>query len=213
MNKQISKRTLNRLPIYLSLLQEKSSEGVEYISATTIANLLDLNHVQVRKDLSYASSAGRPKVGYETQVLIKDLQEFLDYNNSKKAVIVGAGDLGKALLGYNGFTNYGLDVMAAFDINEELCGTQVKGKPIYHISKMEDMISEMEIHIGIITTPAQFAQETCDKLVRNGVKAIWNFAPTSLSVPKDVIVQNENMATSLAVLSNKLNEQLKKEGK
>ena len=97
MNKQISKRTLNRLPIYLSLLQEKAREGVEYISATTIANLLDLNHVQVRKDLSCASSAGRPKVGYETQVLIKDLQEFLDYNNSKKAVIVGAGDLGKAM--------------------------------------------------------------------------------------------------------------------
>ena len=169
MNKQISKRTLNRLPIYLSLLQEKAREGVEYISATTIANLLDLNHVQVRKDLSCASSAGRPKVGYETQVLIRDLQEFLDYNNSKKAVIVGAGDLGKALLGYNGFTNYGLDVMAAFDTNKDLCGTQVKGKPIYHISKMEDMMSEMEIHIGIITTPAQFAQETCDKLFRNGV--------------------------------------------
>ena len=213
MNKQISKRTLNRLPIYLSLLQEKANEGVEYISATTIANLLDLNHVQVRKDLSCASTAGRPKVGYETKVLIKDLQEFLDYNNSKKAVIVGAGDLGKALLGYGGFTNYGLDVIAAFDSNESICGTTVKGKPIYHTSKMEDMLTEMEIHIGIITTPAQYAQETCDKLVRSGVKAIWNFAPTSLNAPKNVIVQNENMATSLAVLSNKLNEQLKKEGK
>ena len=211
MNKQISKRTLNRLPIYLSLLQEKANEGVEYISATTIANLLDLNHVQVRKDLSCASTAGRPKIGYETKVLIKDLQEFLDYNNSKKAVIVGAGDLGKALLGYGGFTNYGLDVIAAFDSNESLCGTNVKGKPIYHTSTMEDMVSEMEIHIGIITTPAQYAQETCDKLVKSGVKAIWNFAPTSLNTPKGIIVQNENMATSLAVLSNKLNEQLKKE--
>ena len=210
MNKQISKRTLNRLPVYLSLLQEKTNEGVEYISATTIANLLDLNHVQVRKDLSCASSAGRPKVGYETTVLIKDLQEFLDYNNSKKAVIVGAGDLGKALLGYSGFKNYGLDVVAAFDTNPELCGSNVKGKPIYHTSHMFDMVSDMEIHIGIITTPAQYAQETCNTLVKAGVKGIWNFAPTSLVAPKDVIVQNENMATSLAVLSNKLNEQLKK---
>ena len=210
MNKQISKRTLNRLPVYLSLLQEKASEGVEYISATTIANLLDLNHVQVRKDLSCASSAGRPKVGYETVVLIKDLQEFLDYNNSKKAIIVGAGDLGKALLGYNGFKNYGLDVVAAFDTNPDLCGTTVKGKPIYHTSKMLDMVSDLGIHIGIITTPAQYAQDTCNTLVKAGVKGIWNFAPTSLVAPKDVIVQNENMATSLAVLSNKLNEQMKK---
>lgn len=210
MNKQVSKRTLNRLPTYLSLLQEKADEGVEYISATTIANLLDLNHVQVRKDLSCASSAGRPKVGYETKVLINDLYEFLDYNNAKKAVIVGAGDLGKALLGYSGFKNYGLDIVAAFDTNKELCGTEIKGKPIYHTDMMEEMVSGMDVHIGIITTPAQYAQDSCDKLVRNGVKGIWNFAPTSLTAPKDVIVQNENMATSLAVLSNKLNEQMKK---
>ena len=205
MDKQISKRTLYRLPIYLSLLQEKEREGVEYISATTIANLLDLNHVQVRKDLSCASSAGRPKVGYETKVLISDLKNFLDYNNVKNAVIVGAGDLGKALLGYNGFNSYGLNVIAAFDTNEEICGTQVKGKPIYHIDTMESRLARLDISIGIITTPARFAQATCDKLV----KAIWNFAPTSLNVPKDIIVQNENMATSLAVLSNKLNLTMK----
>ena len=210
MKKQISKRTLYRLPIYLSLLQEKAKEGVEYISATTIANLLDLNHVQVRKDLSCASSAGRPKVGYETTVLIADLQEFLDYNNTKNAVIVGAGDLGKALLGYNGFTSYGLNVVAAFDSDENLCGTYVKGKPIYHINQMEDVMNKLDIHIGIITTPAKFAQTTCDNLVKFGAKGIWNFAPTSLTVPKGIIVQNENMATSLAVLSNKLNEELGK---
>ena len=99
MNRRISKRTLSRLPVYLSLLQEKQREGVEYISATSISNLLGLNHVQVRKDLSCASSAGRPKIGYEISVLIRDLQEFLDYNNKKFAVIIGAGDLGKALLG------------------------------------------------------------------------------------------------------------------
>ena len=206
MNKQISKRTLSRLPIYLSLLQEKEREGVEYISATTIANLLDLNHVQVRKDLSCASSAGRPKVGYETKVLISDLKVFLDYNNTKNAVIVGAGDLGKALLGYNGFTSYGLNVVAAFDTNPELCGTLIKGKHIYDADMIEHMVQELNIDIGIITTPARYAQSTCDKLIAGGVKAIWNFAPTSLTTPKNIIVQNENMATSLAVLSNKLNE-------
>ncbi len=206
MNRQISKRTLYRLPIYLSLLQEKEKEGVEYISATAIANLLDLNHVQVRKDLSCASSAGRPKVGYETKVLIRDLQEFLDYNNTKVAVIVGAGDLGKALLGYNGFNSYGLNVVAAFDTNKEICGSQIKGKPIYSTDVLDKKIKELNVVIGIITTPAQYAQETCDRLVKNGVKAIWNFAPISLNVPKDIIVQNENMATSLAILSSKLND-------
>ena len=209
MDKQISKRTLYRLPIYLSLLQEKEREAVEYISSTTIANLLDVNHVQVRNDLSCASSAGRPKVGYETKVLISDLKNFLDYNNAKNAVIVGAGDLGKALLGYNGFNSYGLNVIAAFDTNEEICGTQVKGKPIYHIDTMENRLARLDISIGIITTPARFAQATCDRLVKCGVKAIWNFAPTSLNVPKDIIVQNENMATSLAILSNKLNLTMK----
>lgn len=210
MNKQISKRTLSRLPVYLSLLQEKEREGVEYISATTIANLLDLNHVQVRKDLSCASSAGRPKVGYETKVLINDLQNFLDYNNAKNAVIVGAGDLGKALLGYNGFTSYGLNIVAGFDTNPAICGTTIKGKPIYNVNQMDEIMKQQNIAIGIIATPAQFAQSTCDRLVKGGVKAIWNFAPTSLSAPKDIIVQNENMATSLAVLSNKLNESMKK---
>ena len=209
MNKQISKRTLYRLPVYLSLLQEKVKEGVEYISATSIANILGLNHVQVRKDLSCASSAGRPKVGYETKVLIKDLQNFLDYNNTKDAVIVGAGGLGKALLGYDGFKSYGLNIVAAFDVNSALCGKQINGKTIFHVDKLPELTKRMNIHIGIITAPAENAQSICDTLVKSGVLAIWNFAPVSLTVPKGIIVQNENMATSLAILSNKLNEVLR----
>ncbi len=208
MDKQVSKRTLYRLPVYLSLLQEKQREGVEYMSATTIANLLGLNHVQVRKDLSCASSAGRPKVGYATDVLIRDLQAFLDYNNTKNAVIIGAGDLGKALLGYNGFNSYGLNIVAAFDNNPVLAGTSVKNKPIFAMEKLPRVMENMKVHIGIITTPAHTAQAIADILVKNGIMAIWNFAPTSLNVPDDVIVQNENMATSLAVLSSKLNEKL-----
>ena len=209
MNKQISKRTLYRLPVYLSLLQEKAKEGVEYISATSIANILGLNHVQVRKDLSCASSAGRPKVGYETKVLIKDLQNFLDYNNTKDAVIVGVGGLGKALLGYDGFKSYGLNIVAAFDVNSALCGKQINGKTIFHVDKLPELTKRMNIHIGIITAPAENAQSICDTLVKSGVLAIWNFAPVSLTVPRGIIVQNENMATSLAILSNKLNEVLR----
>lgn len=209
MNKQISKRTLYRLPVYLSLLQEKVKEGVEYISATSIANILGLNHVQVRKDLSCASNAGRPKVGYETKVLIKDLQNFLDYNNTKDAVIVGAGGLGRALLGYDGFKSYGLNIVAAFDVDSGLCGKQINGKTIFHVDKLPELVKRMNIHIGIITSPAETAQDICDTLVKSGVLAIWNFAPVSLTVPSGIIVQSENMATSLAILSNRLNEVLR----
>lgn len=210
MNKQISKRTLYRLPVYLSLLQEKVKEGVEYISATSIANILGLNHVQVRKDLSCASNAGRPKVGYETKVLIKDLQNFLDYNNTKDAVIVGAGGLGRALLGYDGFKSYGLNIVAAFDVDSGLCGKQINGKTIFHVDKLPELVKRMNIHIGIITSPAETAQDICDTLVKSGVLAIWNFAPVSLTVPSGIIVQSENMATSLAILSNRLNEVLRR---
>ena len=209
MNKQISKRTLYRLPVYLSLLQEKVKEGVEYISATSIANILGLNHVQVRKDLSCASNAGRPKVGYEAKVLIKDLQNFLDYNNTKDAVIVGTGGLGRALLGYDGFKSYGLNIVAAFDVDSGLCGKQINGKTIFHVDKLPELVKRMNIHIGIITSPAETAQDICDTLVKSGVLAIWNFAPVSLTVPSGIIVQSENMATSLAILSNRLNEVLR----
>lgn len=208
LNKRISKRTLYRLPVYLSLLQEKQKEGVKYISATAIANFLGQNHVQVRKDLSCASNAGRPKVGYETKVLIKDLQNFLGYNNTKDAVLVGAGDLGKALLGYDGFKSYGLNIVSAFDVNPAVCGTYIKDKPIFHIEKLPELIKRMNIHIGIIATPLEKAQETCDLMIKSGILAVWNFAPTTLTVPDGIIVQNENMAMGLAVLSNKLNETL-----
>ena len=133
---------------------------------------------------------------------------FLDYNNTKNAVIVGAGDLGKALLGYGGFTSYGLNIVAAFDNNPALAGTSVKDKPIFAMEKLPRVVENMNVHIGIIATPAHTAQAVADVLVKNGVKAIWNFAPTSLNVDEDIIVQNENMATSLAVLSSKLNEKL-----
>lgn len=206
MDNLISKRTLNRLPVYLSLLQEKQKEGVETISATTIAALLNLNHVQVRKDLACASNAGKPKVGYEVSVLIDDLTEFLDYNNVKEAVVIGAGDLGKALMGYSGFAVYGLNINAAFDVNEDICGTTIKGKPIYHLSRLSEICAHKNIHIGIITTPASVAQDAANLLIEAGVVGIWNFAPTSINAPKNVIVQNENMATSLAILSNRINE-------
>lgn len=201
----ISKSTLQRLPLYLNYLKSVRDKYVN-ISATIIADALKLNDVQVRKDLASVSSSGKPKVGYVTEDLIKELENFLGYNTVNNAIIVGAGKLGKALMGYSGFKEYGLNILMAFDSDSNVVN---EAQMIMPISRLTELCKKMNIKIGIITVPAQHAQEVCDLLVESGVLAIWNFAPVHLRVPDGILVQNENMAASLAVLSNHLAEKLK----
>ena len=208
MTQNISKHTLQRLPMYLSYIKGLPEDAPKNISATTIAEALQLNDVQVRKDLASVSSSGKPKVGYNVKDLIAELEAFLGYNDIDNAVIVGAGSLGKALLDYSGFKAYGLNIIAAFDLCEE--PTEFQGKTVFPIAQLESFCRKVNIHIGIITVPASSAQEICDLLVNSGIRAIWNFAPVHLVVPDGILVQNENMASSLALLSNHLREQMKK---
>ena len=208
MTQNISKHTLQRLPMYLSYIKGLPEDAPKNISATTIAEALQLNDVQVRKDLASVSSSGKPKVGYNVKDLIAELEAFLGYNDIDNAVIVGAGSLGKALLNYSGFKAYGLNIIAAFDLCEE--PTEFQGKTVFPIAQLESFCRKVNIHIGIITVPASSAQEICDLLVNSGIRAIWNFAPVQLVVPDGILVQNENMASSLALLSNHLREQMKK---
>ena len=207
MTQNISKHTLQRLPMYLSYIKGLPEDAPKNISATTIAEALQLNDVQVRKDLASVSSSGKPKVGYNVKDLIAELEAFLGYNDIDNAVIVGAGSLGKALLNYSGFKAYGLNIIAAFDLCEE--PTEFQGKTVFPIAQLESFCRKVNIHIGIITVPASSAQEICDLLVNSGIRAIWNFAPVHLVVPDGILVQNENMASSLALLSNHLREQMK----
>lgn len=210
MSKKISKLTLQRLPEYLSYLKEKRREGVKNISSPKIANDLHLNEVQVRKDIAGVSKTqGKPKMGHEIESLIEDIESYLGYNSLTDAVLVGAGQLGKALLSYKGFVNYGLDIVMAFDSNPKIIGTIYNGKEILSVSKMKSVCREKNIKIGIITVNADQAQHICDELVDCGIQAIWNFAPTHLKVPKDILVQNENMAASLAILSKHLSQKNK----
>ena len=208
MTQNISKHTLQRLPMYLNYIKGLPEDAPKNISATTIAEALQLNDVQVRKDLASVSSSGKPKVGYNVKDLIAELEAFLGYNDIDNAVIVGAGSLGKALLNYSGFKAYGLNIIAAFDLCEE--PTEFQGKTVFPIAQLESFCRKVNIHIGIITVPASSAQEICDLLVNSGIRAIWNFAPVHLVVPDGILVQNENMASSLALLSNHLREQMKK---
>lgn len=208
MTPNISKHTLQRLPMYLSYIQGLPEDAPKNISATTIAEALQLNDVQVRKDLASVSSSGKPKVGYNVKDLIAELEAFLGYNDIDNAVIVGAGSLGKALLNYSGFKAYGLNIIAAFDLCEE--PTEFQGKTVFPIAQLGSFCRKVNVHIGIITVPASSAQEICDLLVESGIRAIWNFAPVHLVVPDGILVQSENMASSLALLSNHLREQMKK---
>ena len=203
---QVSLNTLQRLPRYLNYL--KALDGNDNVSSTEIAKALGLNDVQVRKDLSSVSSGGRPKVGYKVSSLTEELKEFLGYNSLNRAILIGAGNLGRALMSYKGFEEYGLKIIAGFDCVEALVGCKVDDKPILSLNSVSDYCKKNGVRIGVITTPATGAQDACDLLVNAGVKAIWNFAPAHIIVPEGVLVQNENMACSLALLSKHLNELL-----
>ena len=205
--KNASKNQLRRLPFYLSYLKARQAEGVESISSPQIAVSLNLSEEQVRKDLALVSSKnGKPKIGRDIKILINDIEKFLGYKDSRSAILVGAGHLGRALMAHDGFASYGLNIVAAFDNDINKIDCIFNGKYIYSIGQLENKCASLNAHIGIITVPPQYAQKICDRLVAAGVKGIWNFANVVLEVPEGVIVQNENMASSLAILSNKLKE-------
>lgn len=214
MNKQngeiyLTVQTLGRLPYYLQYLHGASLRGETSVSASALAANLKLNDVLVRKDLSLIStSKGKPKSGFNVQELISNIEDCLGYNNTMDAVLVGVGSQGKALLGSSEFQKYGLNIIAAFDIDEDIVGRVFSGKQVFPLDKVLPLCERLHVHIGIITVPAEFAQNIADLLISCGIKALWNFAPVKLDVPADVIVQNENLAASLAILSQHLREEL-----
>lgn len=201
-NQYISQASLKRLPKYLRVLKDKKENGVELISSTAIAKELNLNPIQVRKDLALVSkSDGKPGIGFHIQNLILDMEEFLNLNNMTDAIIVGAGKLGQALMNYKGFEN-NTDILMAFDIDKSKCDN----KKTFYIDKMENLIKRMNIHIGIITVPKEAAQEVCDKMIKCGIKAIWNFAPVNLKIPENIVIKNEDLSASFLVLLKNLKE-------
>ena len=199
----IPKATLGRLPQYLEYLRSLP-EIRRTISATAIAKALSLGDVQVRKDLAAVSGAGKPKIGYETDKLITDSDSHLGYERLTNAVLVGAGKLGRALLDYDGFEDFGVKIIAGFDCNE--VALKKGAKDILPIRDIGAYCSENEVKLGIITVGGGSAQDVCDKLVESGIKAIWNFAPVTLKVPNGVLLKQENLALSLAYLNNQISK-------
>lgn len=199
----ITSAVLERLACYLNYLKSLPDPKPDTISSTVIASALGMGSVLVRKDLACVSASGKPRIGHSTRELIIALEAFLGYDEIKKAVLVGAGKLGGALMNYGGFNECGVDILAGFDEN---CEDKENIKPIYPMERFKDFCLENKVKIGIITVPADKAQGICDLMIESGILAIWNFAPTHLDVPKNILVKNENMAGSLVILSNHLLE-------
>ena len=205
----IPKSTLSRLPLYYSHIRKMQQQGDKYVSAAAVAQSLNLNPVLVRKDLSGVSSVeGKPRAGFEIDTLLNDLSEFLGYNKVDEAILVGVGSLGRLILTNTEFSSMGLDIAVGFDKDPDLVGLQIGSKYILPMEKMESYIKRTGVKIGIITVPADQAQAVCDQMVGCGILAIWNFAFTLLNVPQGILVKNENLPSSLAVLSHQLAKKL-----
>jgi redox-sensing transcriptional repressor len=202
--------TLRRLPRYLHLLRTLRGQR-EWISTTHIGEALDLEPVQVRKDIECTTIVGRPKTGYHVPTLIDAIEALLGWNDVRQAFLVGAGNLGRALLGYPRFEESGLDIVAAFDTDARKVGKDIYGKKVLPFDRFENLAKRMHVLVGIVTVPADQAQTVAERMLFGGIRAIWNFAPIALTVPKDIIVQNEDLYTGLASLSHRLADVLRKE--
>jgi redox-sensing transcriptional repressor len=201
---RVPQPSLTRLPQYHHFLRELGAKGVGRVSCSQIGGNLNLVPVQVRKDLKYTGIVGKPKTGYSVQELISAIESFLGWKNANKAFLVGAGNLGTALLGHERFSNFGLSIVAAFDADPEKIGHYIHGKPVLPLEKLADLAQQTSIHLGIITAPAEHAQMIADEMVKGGIQAIWNFAPVRLKLPAYIVVQNEDLYSSLASLSRRL---------
>ena len=193
----ISTHTLRRLPIYLSYLRDRRDPRV---SATTVAGALRLSEVQVRKDLAAISDGGRPGVGYETEALIRDIERYLGYDGELKAVLVGAGNLGRALLGYEGFRKCGLRIIAAFDADAALFGRTIAGRAVYPMAALAGICHAEEAKLGIITVPDAAAQEALNRLVESGIRAEMSAVDTVVN-PKILNVMTGEFIRFILTLS------------
>jgi len=208
----VSLTAFNRMPLYVRGLRALKAQGCQTVSSVALAEAVSLNPSVVKKDLSCVIvNEGKPKIGYVIDDLIEDIENFLGYHNTKDAILVGVGKLGQALMGYQGFEKYGLHIIAGFDVDEAIIGRDIHGKKVMAMDKLKSAIEASNIKIAILTLPQDQAQEAVNLLVQGGIRAIWNFTPAHIRAPDSVVIKNEDMAASLAILSQQLQQILKDE--
>lgn len=192
--------SIRRLPSYLHVIRQAQEEGFEFISGTVIAQELHLEPIQVRKDLAITGIIGKPKRGYPVTPLITAIEHFLSWDNSKNAVIVGAGNLATALTGYQEFQYHGLNFVAAFDKDPGKVGKKIHGVPVFSVETLAMQVKNLDATIAVLTVPSAFAQEAADTIVQSGIKAIWNFTNVKIKLPADVACQQEDLTSGYAML-------------
>ncbi len=196
MKDTLTQRTINRLTQYHTILRDYKKKNIRFITSNQISSFLKIDETQVRKDLKLINCKGKCKVGYDVIELKDTIETVLDYKTVKRAFVIGAGNLGVALSKYSKFSEFGLDIVALFDTDEAKIGTQINSKPVYHLDKLSELIKQTGVNIAILTIPNKVAQSVCDKITSCGIKYIWNFAPTILSVKDGVEIWNENLIAS-----------------
>ena len=201
--------SVKRLPSYLHELKILRDQQQQTVSTTYLAQKLGLEPINVRKDLELASSPGSPGVGYNIQNLIAGIENFLGWNDETPVFLIGAGNLGSALLGYKGFLEYRFNIVAAFDSDPKKIGTVIHEKEVYSLDKLSELAETMKVEIVILSVPCEYAQEAAERIVKSGIKAIWNFTNTTLALPTEIVQQKVNMAGDLAELSVKLSGRMR----
>lgn len=196
--------TLRRLPWYLAYVEILKARNVEYVSSTQISRALNVDASQIAKDLSFLSLKGKTRIGYEVAALVDTLSEFLGFTTTHKAFVFGAGSLGKALMQDSGLSIYGLEIVAGFDIDPQKIGTRVGDVPIYHIDSLAEVMEQSPATIGILTVPAECAQDTADIAIGEGIRAIWNFTPYRVKVAEGIVMANTSIYAHLALIYNRL---------
>jgi len=190
-----------RLPLYLRALGALAEDGVSTVSSEELATAAGVNSAKLRKDLSYLGSYGTRGVGYDVDYLVFQVSRELGLTQDWPVVIVGLGHLGHALANYGGFASRGFAIRALVDADPAIVGTEIAGLPVVPLTQLEEVVSDLGVAIGVIATPAQVAQEVCDRLVAAGVSSILNFAPSVLSVPEHVEVRKVDMSIELQILA------------
>ncbi|WP_321479198.1 redox-sensing transcriptional repressor Rex [uncultured Bacteroides sp.] len=202
---KVPEPTLRRLPWYLSNVKLLKQKGEQFVSSTQISKEINIDASQIAKDLSYVNISGRTRVGYEVDALIEVLEGFLGFTNMHRAFLFGVGSLGGALLRDSGLNHFGLKIIAAFDVNPAIVGTNINGIPVFHSDDFYTKMAEYHVNIGVLTVPIEIAQRITDVMVEGGIKAVWNFTPFRIRVPEDIVVQNTSLYAHLAVMFNRLN--------
>lgn len=197
--------TLRRLPWYLAYVNMLRAQKIEYVSSTQISRKINVDASQIAKDLSFLNIKGKTRIGYQVESLAAELSSFLGFHEDHTAFIIGAGSLGSALIQDSGLMQYGLHIVAGFDVDEKIVGTEICGIPIFDISELKAKEQLYKAEIGILAVPVEHAQESADLLAECGLKAIWNFTPFRIKVGDGVVIQNTSIYAHLAVMYNRIN--------